>query len=102
MKNERNLAAKLFIMNYVYILRSQYDGELYIGCTNDLKKRFREHNSGLVVATRDRIPFELVYYEAFANKSDAFVREQWLKSGWGRHHMKKMLSNTIKSSGGQV
>ena len=43
---------------------------------------------------------DLIYYEAFVDKSDAFVREQWLKSGWGKHHMKKMLSNIMKSSGG--
>ena len=87
-------------MNYVYILRSQQDSKLYIGCTRDLKKRFREHNSGMVPATKDRTPMDLIYYEAFVDKSDAFVREQWLKSGWGKHHMKKMLSNIMKSSGG--
>jgi len=87
-------------MNYTYILRSKKDKQLYIGCTNNLEKRFREHNSGVVSATKNRVPPELIFYEVFTNQSDAFAREQWLKSGWGRHHMKKMLANTIKSSGG--
>lgn len=75
---------------------------MYIGCTNNLKRRVREHNLQKVDATTNRTPLELIYYEAFTNKSDAFAREQWLKSGWGRTHLQKLLSNTLKNSGGQV
>ena len=35
-------------MNYVYVLKSTVDGELYIGSTNDLKRRIGEHNNGKV------------------------------------------------------
>lgn len=87
-------------MNYVYILHSQKDQKLYIGCTGDLKKRFREHNERRVFATKNRVPFEIIFYETFVNKSDAFAREQWLKTGHGRNHIKKMLSETLKSLGG--
>lgn len=73
---------------------------LYIGCTKDIKARIREHNSKNVPSTRRRSPLELVYYEGFSNQKDAFEREQWLKTGWGRNNMKKMLSNTLKSLGG--
>lgn len=59
-------------------------------------RRVREHNNKKVYATEDRIPLELVFYEAFTNKNDVFAREQWFKSGFGRRHMQKMLSNTIK------
>ncbi len=83
-------------MQYVYIIRSRLDVNLYIGCTSDVKKRFSEHNRGRVPATADRIPFELIHYEAFINKEDAFARERWLKSGYGRTHMKKMLTKTLK------
>lgn len=87
-------------MNYVYILHSKVDNNLYVGCTNDLKKRLKEHNSKRVLATKNRAPLELVFYESFINKSDAFAREQWLKTGFGRSHMKKMLLQTLKSLGG--
>ena len=87
-------------MHYVYILYSQKDEQLYVGCTIDLKRRFREHNDKKVAATKNRTPFELVFYESFINKSDAFAREQWFKTGFGRNHMKKMLSETLKSLGG--
>lgn len=35
-------------MWYVYIVRSALDSNLYIGSTNDLKRRLNEHNNGLV------------------------------------------------------
>lgn len=73
---------------------------MYVGCTDNLKRRFKEHNDKKVVATKNRTPLELMFYETFINKSDAFSREQWLKTGFGRNHMKKMLSETLKSLGG--
>ncbi|MFH0852223.1 MAG: GIY-YIG nuclease family protein, partial [bacterium] len=33
-------------MFYVYILKSSKDKKLYIGSTNDLKRRFSQHNNG--------------------------------------------------------
>lgn len=87
-------------MRYVYILWSNDDGELYVGSTHDLDKRFKEHNSGKVPATKDRGPLEVIYYEAFWNKYDAYFREKWLKTGWGRRYLRKTLHNTIKSLGG--
>ncbi|MBU2539688.1 GIY-YIG nuclease family protein [Patescibacteria group bacterium] len=66
-------------MFFIYILKSKKDGKLYIGCTNDLRERFKKHNSGLVKSTKTRKPFNLVYYEAYASKQDAFKREHNLK-----------------------
>lgn len=66
-------------MFYVYLLKSKKDNNLYLGSTNDLKRRFKEHNSGLVTSTKSRIPFELVYYEAYKSEEDARKREQSLK-----------------------
>lgn len=87
-------------MYYVYILYSKRDYNLYVGCTNDIKRRFREHNDGKIVSTAKRVPLLLIFYETFINKSDAFAREKWFKTGFGRNHMKKMLSETLKSLGG--
>jgi len=82
-------------MNYVYILKSIKDGNIYIGCTNDLKKRIIMHNNGRVESTKNRKPFKIIYYEAFLNQHDAFTREQWLKTRWGRNHIKKILFNYL-------
>jgi len=46
-------------MFYMYILKDK-NGELYIGSTNDLKKRFSEHNAGKVTSTKYKRPLKLV------------------------------------------
>lgn len=66
-------------MFFVYILKSKKDKNLYIGYTNDLRKRFKEHNLGLVNSTKLRKPFYLVYYEAYLSQQDAVKREHNLK-----------------------
>lgn len=66
-------------MYYVYILKSIKDGNLYCGSTDDLRRRFSEHNRGKVLSTKGRRPFELRYYEAYMNETDARKRESSLK-----------------------
>jgi putative endonuclease len=83
-------------MYYVYILKSKKDNNMYTGCTSDIKKRLSLHNNGKVGVTKIRRPFGMMFYEAFIDKSDAFRREQWLKTGWGRNHLNNMLRNSLK------
>lgn len=66
-------------MYYLYILKSQKDQRLYVGSTNDLRRRLSEHNSGKVESTMSRRPFELRYYEAYTDEHDARNREVALK-----------------------
>jgi putative endonuclease len=79
-------------MYYTYILLSLKDHRWYTGYSNDLKRRFEEHNKGLVYATPKRKPFLLIYYEACLDEDDAKARETYLKSGPG----KKFLKNRLK------
>ena len=78
-------------MFYVYVLKSKKDGDWYTGFTNDLKKRISEHNKGLNIATRSRVPFELIYYEGALNERDARARERYLKSGMGKRYIHNRL-----------
>jgi len=66
-------------MYYVYILKSLKDNCMYLGSTNNLRLRFTQHNSGLVFSTKNRIPFKLIYYEAYSDEKDARQRENNLK-----------------------
>jgi putative endonuclease len=66
-------------MFYVYVLRSTKDENLYVGSTNDLKRRFKEHNAGDVESTKPQRPLELLYYEAYTAEEDARTREKQLK-----------------------
>ena len=69
---------------YVYVLRSLTDHQFYVGLTRDLPSRVQQHNKGLVTSTKNRAPFELVYWEGCLNESDAAQREKYLKSAWGQ------------------
>lgn len=84
---------------YVYLLQSQKDNKLYTGCTNDLQKRFKQHNKGEVFSTKNRGPFKLIYYEACINKSDAFAREKYLKTGMGKRYLKNRLKRFLVLTG---
>lgn len=84
------------IMFYVYVLKSKKDASLYIGYTNDLKRRFEEHNTGKSFATKNKAPFEIVYYEAYQSKRDAKYRETNLKRHSGAYtHLKKRIQNSL-------
>ena len=80
---------------YVYILRSLKNKSFYIGYSADLKKRLLEHNSGKSRATKPFIPYELIFYEAFRNVDDAKNREKYLKSGYGRKSIQKMMNRFL-------
>ncbi len=85
-------------MFYVYVLKSKKDGSLYIGLTNDLQRRFKEHNQKLVDSTKLKTPWELVYYEAYTSEKDARTREHQIKRFSGAYtHLKKRIKNSILS-----
>ena len=80
---------------YVYVLRSQRDGQFYTGFSHDLNRRLSEHNAGQVPSTAMRCPLELIYYEACRNRADALHRELYLKSAWGKRYLKTRLKNYL-------
>ncbi len=82
-------------MFFMYILKSKKDNNLYIGSTNNLVRRLKEHNAGLVKSTKSRIPFKLVYYEGYANEEEARKREENLKL---RARALRQLLGRIKKS----
>lgn len=63
----------------VYMLCCK-DGTLYTGCTNDLDRRLRAHQSGQGAKyTKSRRPVRLVYQEAAEDRSAALRREAAIK-----------------------
>jgi putative endonuclease len=80
---------------YIYVLKSAIDGRLYVGFTNNLRRRVAEHNDGQVHSTAARRPLELVYYEACRSQADASKREKYLKSAWGKRYIKNRLADYL-------
>ena len=77
-------------MFYVYLLQSDNDNR-YIGFTNDLKRRIKEHFSGQSQHTKKYLPMKHIFYEAYINEEDARRRERYLKTTQGRRALKRML-----------
>jgi putative endonuclease len=86
-------------MLYTYILQSKKDNKWYTGSTNDLRKRFKEHNSNKVYSTKGRSPFDIIYYEACINEQDARQREKYLKSGMGKRYLKNRMKRFLSLMG---
>ncbi len=84
-------------MHYTYILECA-DKSLYVGCTNNLERRFDQHNNSKWGAhyTKIRRPVILLYSEEFKTLKEARQRESEIK-GWRRE--KKLNLIKIGSRG---
>jgi putative endonuclease len=56
-------------MYYVYLLKSQVSDKVYLGYTNYLKRRVKEHSNDMNKTTKKILPIKLVYYEAYESKT---------------------------------
>jgi len=85
-------------MWYFYILQSQKEKEyFYKGSTSDLKRRLLQHNNGEARSTKSRVPWRLVYYEAFLTEKGARLRESSVKrSGSVSTPLLKRIKETLK------
>lgn len=80
-------------MYHVYLIQNE-DNELYIGRTNDLKRRFIEHQTHKNRSTKNH-SWELIYYEAYKSESDAQKRESGLKyHGQAVGQLKRRISES--------
>ena len=78
---------------YVYVLLSEKDRNFYTGYTDNIQARFKLHNNGKVISTKNRRPLKLIYWEGCLNQQDATRREKYLKSGNGKIYLKNRLRN---------
>lgn len=82
---------------YVYVIKSLNKNFVYTGITKDLKKRLQEHNFGKEKSTKHFIPYNLIFYEAYSNKNDAYRREQYFKTTKGKTTLRTMLKETLNN-----
>jgi putative endonuclease len=71
---------------FVYVLQSDRAGKRYIGHTQNLDMRLREHNSGRVKSTKAGLPWRVVAHKEYLSRSEARWVERTLKRS------KKMLN----------
>ena len=82
-------------MYWVYFLYSKSKGNVYIGCTGNLRKRIKEHRDGLVESTKNRRPLILFHTERYSSLSIARKREKYLKSLYGYRERKRILKEYL-------
>lgn len=75
-------------MWYVYFLKLSND-DIYVGSTNDLKRRIASHQKGQVKSTKAHLPVLLVSYVAVQTETKARALEGYFKSGSGKAFAKK-------------
>ena len=85
-------------MHYVYILQSLMTYKYYIGTTNDVARRFIEHNSRLSKSTAPYVPYEIRLVENYLTIEEAYKREKFLKN----KKSVKIIKLIIKSSSPDV
>ena len=81
------------IMKYfVYLLESLLDKSYYIGVTNDIQRRFKEHNTGKSKYTKTKVPWKLIAYKEFDDIRKAYSIEKKLKRSKKREYIKKYFN----------
>ena len=86
-------------MFYTYIIESQKSHYWYTGSTNNLRKRFNQHNKVESTWTKSGLPWKLIYYEASLNEEDTQTREKYLKSGMEKRYLKNRLKRFLSLTG---
>jgi len=82
-------------MCWLYILKNEETSRYYIGSTNNLEERLKQHKRGSTRTTRVLKTYKLVYSEEFDNIAEARNREFKLKS----YKSKKYIEWLITISG---
>jgi len=77
-------------MYTIYAIESVKKNYIYVGLTNNLERRFFEHNSGYNKTTKPFSPFRIIYFEEVSGRIEARKREKYLKSGIGKEFLKSL------------
>jgi len=87
---------------FVYAIACE-GGSYYIGHTDNLPRRWREHVSGQGADwTKKHKPLYIVHYEEFSSLEEAVAREKELKTTAGRRWLKKAIAEgRARQAGGE-
>jgi predicted 3-demethylubiquinone-9 3-methyltransferase (glyoxalase superfamily) len=86
---------------YVYVILCD-DDSMYIGQTQDILNRWREHKAGTGADhTKKHKPDKIIHFEEFASREEAVKREHDLKTGFGRKWLKRAIKAGRTRQAGQ-
>ncbi len=79
---------------FVYFLKLS-NGHIYVGSTNDVDRRLKEHNAARVKSTKAFLPAELMSFIAVTSENHARELETYFKTGSGKAvAMKRLIRAT--------
>jgi putative endonuclease len=78
-------------MFFVYAIKSINNNYIYVGLTNNLDRRLKEHFAGKEKTTRHYRPYTILFTESHPDRLSARKREKYLKSGCGKEFLKSLI-----------
>ena len=80
-------------MIYLYVIKSEGSGELYVGICKNVEIRLKEHNLGKNRYTKGLRPWKVMLIEDYKDWNEARVKEKYYKSGVGKEYLRKLLAS---------
>jgi len=77
---------------YTYVLYSNKFERLYIGQTDNIQRRYEQHQKGKVESTKPYLPYKIIHIETFGTRVESVNREKELKKTKGRKFLKSLIS----------
>ena len=77
---------------YVYILESQVDSSLYIGQSQNIEERLKNHNLGNIKSTTTKKPWKLYAYKIVGSRSESVIIEKKMKNLKSSVRLKNFLN----------
>jgi putative endonuclease len=77
---------------YLYILQSETTGRYYVGQTEHLEERVAYHQANYSKALKNRGPWTLCYSERYQTRSEAVLRERYIKRQKDRKFIEALVS----------
>ena len=78
------------MMVEVYAIKSEINGDIYVGMARNAERRLKEHNNGKNRYTKGLKPWAIITVELFPDWASARTREKYLKSGIGKEFLKSI------------
>jgi putative endonuclease len=76
---------------FVYAIKSETDGRIYVGFSENVQNRVKEHNSGKTKSTKGYRPWKLFFTEEGKTRIEARKLEKYYKGGSGKEKLKNMV-----------
>ncbi len=78
---------------FVYALANNVNQKIYVGISQNVSRRLKEHNSGRNRYTKAFVPWRVIYTEPHPNFASARKREKYFKSYAGKAKLPQLIKD---------